>query len=442
MKKTFFIMFIVAVAAMMFAACGKDESEPNNNNGNNVGGGSNAEVSGSTWVGYQGNPQSDDSYATYTLTFCNDTGCAMSIAFYAASEGGNYATTHFEGIYTVSGNGGTMTLTDDILHEEYNDTFAIDGDVLTLTHGRVSITMAKGNGDTPPAPNPEVTTNCLVVGTQQYQLHPTLSITGEGVYLIGANDPNGVYDIIADIPSTLLGQTIDLAQTSTADRFYINLQTASLSFALQTGDQPINTINGEEVGSVFEQGTLQFSKESGVIVLRVSGTLADGTFVGFMMCVAEADIEAMDNQMIVDGHIYPADPVVWHRSGANLSYEMRLFAQEDGNVSVGVEIEPTAFNNDISLTTTTTAFRYRVTVSFWDQDTTATQDAFTGTVESSYWDIEAQTDYPQEGCLFTSGILNAIEDEYAVGFSIKGSMTNGRTISARLRVDKSEIQEQ
>lgn len=121
---------------------------------------------------------------------------------------------------------------------------------------------------------------------------------------------------------------------------------------------------------------------------------------------------------------------------------MRLFAQEDGTVSVGVEVEPTAFNNDISLTNTTTAFRYRVTVFFWDQDTTATQDAFTGTVESSYWDIEAQTDYPQEGCIFTSGTLNATEDDYAMGFSIKGSMTNGRTISARLRVDKSEIQEQ
>lgn len=121
---------------------------------------------------------------------------------------------------------------------------------------------------------------------------------------------------------------------------------------------------------------------------------------------------------------------------------MMLSGQEEGSIGVNVEVEPTALNHNISLTTTTTAYKYRVKVYLWDQDTTATQDAFTGTVESSYWDIEAQTDYPIDGCLFTSGTLNAYEEDYAIGFTINGTMTNGRTISAQLRVSKQEIHEE
>lgn len=293
-----------------------------------------------------------------------------------------------------------------------------------------------------PGVNPEVTLNGLVVGTQQYQLHPTLSITNEGYYLFGAIDPNEAYDIIADVPSSLLNKTVNLAELSGADRFYINFRSANLSFALQTGDQPINMINDEGVSAVFSQGTLQFTKENDMVILSVSGTLSNGTNVGFMMGVALTDIEAMDNQVIVDGVAYYAEPVVRHMSEATLSYEMRLLSQEEGSIGLTVEVEPTAFNHNISLTSTTTAYKYRVTVHFWDQDTTATQDAFTGTVESSYWDIEAQTNHPQEGCLFTRGTLFANEDEYAVGFSLTGTMTNGRSISAQLRVSRSEIQEQ
>ena len=147
MKATKLIMMFVAVAAMMFASCDKDSTEPSTPGGSAS---SNAEVVGTTWVGYQGDPQTDDNYATYTLTFNSDNTCAMSIAFYAVSEGGNYATTHFAGTYTVSGNGGTLTMIDDILGEEYNDTYTIEGTVLTLTHKRVNIALTRSSGgDTP-----------------------------------------------------------------------------------------------------------------------------------------------------------------------------------------------------------------------------------------------------------------------------------------------------
>ncbi len=301
-------------------------------------------------------------------------------------------------------------------------------------------TTNNGGGNTPG--NAEVTPNGLVIGTQAYQMHPSLSITNEGYYLFDANDPNGVYDIIADVPSTLLGKTLNLAQLADADRFYISFHSMGLSFALQTGNQPISVINDEPVAAVLTDGTLRFTKENGVVALSVSGTLSNGTFVGFIMNVPVTDIDAMDNQVIIDGVAYFAEPLVRHRSSANLSYDMMLSGQEEGSIGVNVEVEPTALNHNISLTTTTTAYKYRVKVYLWDQDTTATQDAFTGTVESSYWDIEAQTDYPIDGCLFTSGTLNAYEEDYAIGFTINGTMTNGRTISAQLRVSKQEIHEE
>ena len=109
---------------------------------------------------------------------------------------------------------------------------------------------------------------------------------------------------------------------------------------------------------------------------------------------------------------------------------------------VRVEVEPAAFVHHIDLTSTTSALKYRVTINFWDQDSTATQDAFTGTVESSYWDIEEQASHPVTGCLFTRGSLYVDEDEYAIGFSLMGSLTNGRSVSAQVRISKSEIQDQ
>lgn len=289
-------------------------------------------------------------------------------------------------------------------------------------------------------PAPELAPNVLVVGTQQYQMHPTLSVTNEGYYLFDANDPNGHYNILADVPSTLLGQTLNLAQLSGADRFYISFSTPDLSFGLQTGDQPISVINGEEVSTVFTEGTMQFTNENGIMVLHVSGTLSNGTYVGFIMSVPVEDIEPMDYQIILDGQVYPADCIARHRRNANLSYEMRINSQGGTYIGVCVEVDSTAFDHTIDLTQTTSVYCYRVKVYF--QDTTATQDAFTGTVESSYWDIPAQTDYPQVGCLFTRGTLYPYRDEYAVGFTISGTLTNGHTVSAQLRVSKPEIIEE
>lgn len=87
-------------------------------------------------------------------------------------------------------------------------------------------------------PAPELAPNVLVVGTQQYQMHPTLSVTNEGYYLIDANDPNGHYNIRADVPSTLLGQTLNLAQLSGADRFYISFSTPTFPSVSRPATSP------------------------------------------------------------------------------------------------------------------------------------------------------------------------------------------------------------
>lgn len=236
-----------------------------------------------------------------------------------------------------------------------------------------------------------------------------------------------------------MNQTVNLAQLSGVDRFYINFQSTNLSFALQTGSQPISAINDEPVSAVFSEGTMEFTKENGVVVCKVSGTLSNGVFVGFMMNVSEEDIDAMDYQVILDGQAFEAEAIAWYRSDAGLPYEIRLVGQGDGAISLKVEFEPAAFNHDIGLTTTTTAYKYRVSVNF--PDTTATQDAFDGTVQSSYWVISSQTEVPVTGCLFTRGTLHIDEDEYNIGFSLSGTLTNGHSVSGQVRLSKSEFQD-
>ena len=84
-------------------------------------------------------------------------------------------------------------------------------------------------------------------------------------------------------------------------------------------------------------------------------------------------------------------------------------------------------------------YKYRVSVNF--PDTTATQDAFDGTVQSSYWVISSQTEVPVTGCLFTRGTLHIDEDEYNIGFSLSGTLTNGHSVSGQVRLSKSEFQD-
>ena len=296
-----------------------------------------------------------------------------------------------------------------------------------------------------PEPNdtivPELTQNELIIGTDHYLMESTLSITNEGVYLFGVTDPNGIFDIIVDVPSSMLQQTVNLAQPSSSDHFFINFYSTDLSFCYQRGDDPINTINDEEVNSVFTEGTMLISNQDGVAICKVSGTLSNGTYVGFMMNVDVTDIQAMDSQIVYDGQPYPAGVSANYYSSYG-TYTFMIFGESNGDagIDIGVDLKGSDIGKTISLTSPNAPCFYNVNVFMLDLGITATQSASnTGVITSSYWNIAEQTNYPQEGNIFTRGTLSTEEDEYAISMTLTGTLTNGHSVSAQMRIDKSEI---
>ena len=83
---------------------------------------------------------------------------------------------------------------------------------------------------------------------------------------------------------------------------------------------------------------------------------------------------------------------------------------------------------------------YNVNVYMMDLGITATQSASnSGVITSSYWNITEQTNDPQDGNIFTIGMFSTEEDEYAISMTLTGTLTNGHSVSAQLRIDKDEI---
>lgn len=288
--------------------------------------------------------------------------------------------------------------------------------------------------------DPEPGHNELIVGTQRYVMQPTLSISNEGVYLFGADDDNGLFSIIADIPSSLLGQSVDLSQASSSSHYYINFSSTNLSFALQRGDEPISEINGEEVANVFSRGSMQLTNENGIVILSVSGTLSNGTFVGFKMNVATTDIEAMDGQVVFDGIVSPAI-VSGSSSSEGNAYSLSVSGQGENAIGVSVDIRAANIGQTIDLSASTSPCYYAIGVHLWPLQVTAQQNASnSGSITACYWHIDTQTNEPVEGNIFTRGFLSTDEDEYAISMTINGILTNGHSFSAQMRIDKSEIE--
>ncbi|MBP5677864.1 MAG: hypothetical protein J6W88_05145 [Bacteroidales bacterium] len=460
------LLLALAASMMLFVACDKEEDKPDNSGG----GGNTPAVTSNTLV-YDGvtytgtaNVSFEGTNLQYELSNNAENGFAISgIIENSAYNRTIDLTRHYtDAMFTIHINVGEIL---DLKYQNYQQnywcflngeslensscfssgtaTFTVENNALTVTVDGTLINGKKlnykvvvnGQGGS----EPELTDNEMVIGSQHYMMQPTLSISSEGTYLFGASDYNGMFEIIADVPSTLLQQTVDLAQASNNNHYYINFQSTGLSFAIQRGDEPINEINGEEVSAVFSEGTMQLTRADGVVVLHVRGTLTNGTYVGFKMNVSESDIQAIDNQVVIDGQAYNAEVLARYWTDAALKYEVTL-TTEAGQAIVTVEVEPDALNHTIDLTTTTPTYRYRVTVIFMDTQINATQDAFfTNDMHSSYWDITAQEAIPVTGCLFTSGSFIVGEDDMAIGLSLIGTLENGRSVSAQTRIDKSEI---
>lgn len=91
----------------------------------------------------------------------------------------------------------------------------------------------EGDDIKPDEPTSNLSTNMLIVGTQQYAINPTISVSSEGFYLFDAHDPNNQYNIVIDIPTSYVGQTVDLTQDPTSNfDYYINFETTDLAFSL------------------------------------------------------------------------------------------------------------------------------------------------------------------------------------------------------------------
>lgn len=275
---------------------------------------------------------------------------------------------------------------------------------------------------------------------------------------------NGIhYELVGDgfvvsgqVESDAFNRTFNLTQHYTDLTFAIHINVGEI-LDLQYQNYPQNYwcfLNGDNLGSnsCFSSGTVTVSVADGKLNMVLEGTLINGKELKYKIVSAiqnepEPDPDPYQDRVIVDGVAYPVNQTIArHNSQANMPYELFIAGEGDGSIGIRVEAEPATFDRDVDLTATNYAYLYRVIIYFWDQDTTATQSnfvvPFTGDVESSYWDIAAQTDYPQDGCIFTSGILRVYMDDDNIGFSLSnGTLTSGHSVSAQLRLPKSEIQE-
>lgn len=188
---------------------------------------------------------------------------------------------------------------------------------------------------------------------------------------------------------------------------------------------------------------MQLASDNDTLILRLSGTLSNGTYVGIMMKVSIADIEATDNQIIYDGQEYSVEGLVRHNAGLLFPYWMECNSNECP-VRIRIEVQPNTIGNTINLASSTADFAYRVVL--FIPDTTVAQSnyeggEFTGEVTASYWDIPMQSSTVVNGSLFSSGTLMVGEDDVALTFNLSGVLACGHSVSTQVRIDKSEIEE-
>ena len=337
---------MAAAAAMLFAACGKDEEDSSNTSGNGSG---TTTVAGTTWVGSQGNPQTDDNYAVYTLNLGSDNRCTMSIDFYAASEGGHYATTDFTGTYTLSGNSGTMTLSDGLPDKgTYNDTFTLNGNSMTLTHGRVTVSLDKQASPTPTPADPD---NMARLGNgNAIALQSTLEFDDFGkANFAGMYHQGGIAAHFgAGIAWESLGRTLDLASPQATEEYWFRYEewhdTNMVAFTQNNNFGNVNgdLNNGESTSQpIFTSGTLTTAHVAGGYTRALDGTLKDGTTVSIRLKVTHTDevVPLTPNSIIYDGVKYEC------RSGATRTASgMVQWSLSDGDATVTGHIYPGSDN--------------------------------------------------------------------------------------------------
>lgn len=317
-------------------------------------------------------------------------------------------------------------------------TLTVDG---TLTNGKqLKFKFSAGT----PHGSPDANANEIVLGGSRHAVEPSLSISNEGVYLFSAD--NNDYHLIVDIPASMMGQTIPLHEMFGPREYYFNFSSPTLSFSQQmSSDNPFAIRNDVELTHpVFSNGTMRFFEENDSYTVIISGTLwDDNLFFSAQINVQKSDIQAMDNQIVVDGRVFEGN-VMGTRYTGEYSGQYLLHIQgydhSSGVSQMAYEMyfyfDSSLVDRTLDLTSSEGSYSLHG-VQYLEPQWHFSQRLSGGIFYSRYEDNEEY----QNVSLYTVGTLGAYEDEWAISLSHLGTLTNGHSISVQIRLDKSDFYE-
>ena len=290
---------------------------------------------------------------------------------------------------------------------------------------------------------PVLSPNKVIIGSNEYNVVPVLNRNNDGDFLfgtisIGGNDN---MNLIADIPVSMIGKTANIGQLSGNYEYFFNFSSPNLNFSQQlNADNPFARFNDEDLATAaFSEGMLEFVEETDAYTMTINGVLTDGTNFGAQLRVAKADIEAMDNQIILDGKPYRGEILGNLLNGTytlNVSGYDDEITTEAAVVSVTFTFSPSEIGKTFDLTSATPTGSYAVNGSSLNTLGLEFVQTYTnGTFSSRF----SRDDEFANVSLFSKGTLSSSEDEYAITVHIVGTLTNGHSLSAQLRIDKNEI---
>lgn len=293
---------------------------------------------------------------------------------------------------------------------------------------------------------PEATTNEIVIGNTHYPINPSLSISNEGVFLFGA-DSNDIH-LIVDLPASMMGQTIPLHEMFGPKEYYFDFISPTLSFSQQMNeDNPFARLNDEDLTHpVFSDGTLRFFEENGVYTVSIHGTLWGQDMPSFsaQISVPKTDIQAMDNQIVVDGQVFEGNASGTHFTTGSYSgqYILRIqgYDRSSGVSQLATEMsfyfDSSLIGRTINLTSSSEMGSYSLNGAWYPEPAWSySQWLNNGTFQSRYGTDED----PQNTSLFTTGTFSIDEDEWAISLTHIGILTNGHSVSTQIRLDKTEF---
>lgn len=302
-------------------------------------------------------------------------------------------------------------------------------------------------------PQPHHQTDRICVGDQQYEYAASLSVTCEGTYLLNVYDPTGNnrFTMIADVEPTSLQNPVNLASSTSSSRYFVRFNSQGLSFSQQRdADNSSANLNGEECASAFSEGGMEFFKSEGEYVLTLSGVLTNGTRFTATVSVSVADIEAMDSQIILNGDPYDCEVTgiqmrgqyTFNASGHDCSGTYSS-VDDVAVISLSVIFSPDEIGKTIDLASSTPGSNYMVYASSLDLIGLYFNQSYSSTdgLSACFCRGNENPDQRQTSSIFSKGTLSIDEDDVAITVSVIGTLTDGRSVSSQIRIDKTQIEQ-